>query len=133
MAIATTYGWSNNVTISFVVNNVQTAGNQANVAIAALANGSYFTTWDDNTPATSVEGRAFATDGSPLQNEFQVNTTQPNAQLDSSVAGLTGGMTVVTFTDFSVDPNGDVRGRFFNADGTPNGSDFFIAAGSAGH
>ena len=133
MAITTTYGWSNNVTVSFVVNNVQTAGNQANAAIAALANGSFFTTWDDNTPATSVEGRAFTTDGSPLQNEFQVNTTQPNAQLDSSVAGLTGGMTVVTFTDFSVDPNGDIRGRLFNADGTPNGSDFFIAAGSGGH
>jgi hypothetical protein len=131
MAVTTTYAWTNKITAA--VNNVQTAGNQANPAITALDNGSYFTTWDDNTPAASVEGRLYSSGASPLQNEFTVNTTQPNSQTDSSIAAFAGGMTVVMFTDFSVDPNGDIRGRFFNADGTANGDDFNVSIGSSGH
>jgi hypothetical protein len=142
MAITTTYAWTSNVTSSFTVNNVVTAGSQASVAIAALDNGSYYATWDDSTSPLSVEGRAILPGGSPLNSEFVVNAVATNAQFDSASAALytgapantvTGPVMIVTFTDFSTDPNGDIRGRFFNSNGTANGSDFIISAGTAGH
>jgi hypothetical protein len=141
MAITTTYSWTSNVTSSFTVNNVVTAGSQAGVAIAALDNGSYYATWDDSTSPLSVEGRAILPGGSPLNSEFIVNSIATNAQFDSASAALntgapansvTGPVMVVTFTDFSIDPSGDIRGRYFNSNGSANGSDFNISLGS-GH
>jgi hypothetical protein len=142
MSITTTYDWTSSVTPSFTVNNVITAGSQASVAVAALDNGTYYATWDDSTSPLSVEGRAILPGGFPLNSEFVVNAVATNAQFDSASAALytgapantvTGPVMIVTFTDFSTDPNGDIRGRFFNSNGTSNGSDFFISIGSSGH
>jgi Ca2+-binding RTX toxin-like protein len=67
----------------------------------------------------------------PIKNigqEFIVNTTATSNQEDPSVTALTDGRFVMTW--FSAD-NGDgsgscIRGRVYNADGVPAGSDFIV-------
>jgi Ca2+-binding RTX toxin-like protein len=110
-----TYSW-NTVVLPFFMNNAIPGGVQFQPAIAGLANGSYFGAW--TTPATSVQGRIIGSNGTPVTDQFQLNTTVDLDQADASVAGLIGGGAVVTFTDTSGDLGGDIRARRFNADGS---------------
>jgi Ca2+-binding RTX toxin-like protein len=105
------------------VNNLITAGVQFGPAIAALTGGNYFTAWN-RFPSDSVEGRVIDGSGTPLADEFRVNSTVVNDQFDPSIAGLNNGNAVVAFTDYSVDPGGDIRLRLFQPDGTALAADF---------
>lgn len=123
-----TYSWELKVS-SFFMNNVSTAGNQSLPAIAANATGTrYFGAWDFPGATLSVEGRVINADGSAVGDEFIVNTTTVNNQTDASIAGLANGGYVVTFTDTSADPGGDIRFRLFDALGTPLGPDVAAVA-----
>ena len=63
-------------------------------------------------------------------NEFVVNTTTANDQLNSSITALADGRFVMTWTDYSLtggDLSGSaVRGQIFNADGSPAGGEFLV-------
>jgi Ca2+-binding RTX toxin-like protein len=119
-----TYGWQA-VNSSFPVNTT-TAGNQANPAIAALEDGSgYFTAWDQ--PALDfVDGRLFTDDGTAITPEMLLDSTVDNDQFDPSLATLENGNVVVTFTDLSADPGGDIRARLFTEAGKAVDVDFPI-------
>jgi Ca2+-binding RTX toxin-like protein len=108
------------------VNDTITAGDQTNPAIAATASGRFFVAWDEPVQHP-VEGRVFLPSGSALGGQFFVNSTTGNNQYNPSVAGLSNGNFVVTFTDTSVDPSGDIRARIFGQNGNPIGNDFAIA------
>ena len=56
-----------------------------------------------------------------------MTVTSGNNQNDVSLAALTGGDYAATYTDYSQDPNGNIKGRLFHADGTP-GAIFSVAA-----
>src|SRR5262245_15698277 len=119
-----TYSW-NTVVLPFFMNDLLTAGHQYGPAVAGLTNGSYFGVW--NGPGGAfVDGRVVGSTGTPVANEFGVNNTALNDQYDASVAGLIGGRAVVTFTDTSTDPGGDIRARLFNANGSAVGFDFGV-------
>src|SRR5262245_61360707 len=118
MAVTTSYSWFLAVN-TFTVNNVIQAGNQADPAVVALADGSYFSTW--STETAFVAGRIVTGGGGSVTNEFQVNTTTLNDQFDSDVAHLANDTVVVTFTEESADPGGDIRARLFMPDGTQLG------------
>jgi hypothetical protein len=125
-----TYSWVE-TTPTFLVNNLVTAGSQQWPAIAANAMGSaYLSVW--YTPGVSlyVMGRLVGADGTPLGNEFQINTTATNDQYQPSATGLSNGNYVVSFTDTSADPGGDIRFRIINGTGA-GGSDILVD-GSAG-
>jgi hypothetical protein len=125
-----TYSWVE-TTPTFLVNNLVTAGSQQWPAIAANATGSaYLSVW--YTPGVSlyVMGRLVGADGTPLGNEFQINTTATNDQYQPSATGLSNGNYVVSFTDTSADPGGDIRFRIINGTGA-GGSDILVD-GSAG-
>ena len=111
-----TYYWVDD-SAAFLVNNLITADEQYAPAIAALTGGNYFTAWDRST-LDSVEGRVIDGSGTPVADEFRVNSTVVNDQYDPSIAGLNNGNVVVAFTDLSVDPEGDIRLRLFQPDGT---------------
>ena len=122
-----TYSWAQQ-TSSFFMNNQFTVGNQSLPAIAANAAGTrYFGAWDFPGATLSVQGRVINADGSAVAGEFSVNSTTANDQTDASVTGLANGGYVVTFTDTSVDPGGDIRFRLFNAQGVAVGDDVVVA------
>jgi hypothetical protein len=131
MAVTTSYSWLQGAN-SFL-NDVFTAGNQVNPAVASNAAGDrYFVAWDDPSNSDQVNGRVVNADDIPLTGEFTVNNTANAAttQYDPSVAGLTGGRFVVTYTDLAADPDGDIRARLYTSSGNPVASDFAIDNGA---
>src|SRR5436190_1688740 len=114
MAITTSYTWTKGT--SSLLNNVFSAGSQFGPAVIGNQTGDrYFAAWSDPKSSYQVEGRVFGAGQAPLINEFTVNNTANagTVQLDPSVAGLTGGNFVVTYTDFAADPGGDIRARMY--------------------
>ena len=102
MAITTSYSWISG-TNSFL-NDAFTAGNQFDPAVASNSAGDrYFAAWSDPANSDQVDGRVVDADDIPLTGEFIVNNTANagTSQSDPSVAGLTGGNFVVTYTDFA--------------------------------
>ena len=110
----------------FLMNDLVALGNESEPTVASLADGSYFGAWTVPGPSMGLEGRVIRQDGVPTGSEFLVNSTISNDQFDASVAGLTNGNAVVTFTDTSVDPGGDIRARLFTANGTAIAADFLV-------
>jgi hypothetical protein len=109
-----TYQWFS-VSGSVQLNNLNTSGNQNNPAIASdAARTRYLAAWDQ--PAHNfVNGRIVSNNGAPFVDEFIVNLTNLNEQFDPSIAGLANGNFVVTYTDFSSDPDGDIRAALYNS------------------
>lgn len=115
----------------FVVNSTG-QGDQRDPAIAALSDGRFVAAWESadtgDGSGECVRIRLFNADGSPIANDIIVNSTTQGNQSDPAVTALTDGRFLVTWA--SADPgdgSGDcVRGRTFNADGSPDGNDFII-------
>jgi Ca2+-binding RTX toxin-like protein len=132
MAITTSYSWEQGS--SLLLNNAFSAGSQFGPAVAGnLAGDRYIAAWSDPNSSFQVEGRIVDAEQTPLSGEFTVNDAVPNVgtvQLDPSVAGLTNGHFVVTYTDYASDPGGDIRARLYDASGTALGSDFQIVDGN---
>ena len=114
----------------FLVNEF-TTGHQRTPAAAMAADGSFIVVWtlDESTPTDpdgSIRGRRFEADGSPLGDEFQVNTdTGQRADLPAITMAPNGDF-VVAWRRNSSYYNDSLRGRRFEADGTPKDPDFQI-------
>ncbi|HEY9344429.1 MAG TPA: hypothetical protein VIQ53_03905, partial [Inquilinus sp.] len=106
--------------------NVLTAGNQADVAIAATAGGGYLGAW--SVDSAFVRGRYVAADGTPGL-EDPLNITAAYNQFDSSMALLGNGHNVVTFTDNSSGTD-TVRIRILGENAVGNEVDFAVPANS---
>lgn len=105
-------------------------GPQLGAAVAGLAGGGFVVVWEDGGGNTELIARRFHNDGTPLGEEFQVNTFDNDTQILSKVAALADGGFVVTWE--SDDQDGDNRGIFaqrFDAEGNPFG--FATVTGSA--
>ena len=113
------YSWDTDV-LGFTL-NVGTAGNQADVAIAATADGGYLGAW--SLSSNLVLGRYVDADGTPGGVENTINTTTLGSQYDASMALLGNGHNVVSFTDSSAGTE-TVRVRILG-DGAP-ASDFAV-------
>ncbi|MGC5198297.1 hypothetical protein [Aphanothece microscopica] len=126
-----TYSWQSR-TASFFMNNTVTAGAQGNPAIASSVNGaSYLGAWEDIAGGGSVEGRLVNATGAPVATQFTVNGIVPFAQYGASIAGLANGTFVVSYTDNSTDPNGDIRARLIDTSGNPIGTDITVSANAS--
>ncbi|CAO3414837.1 hypothetical protein [Azospirillum doebereinerae] len=91
----------------------------------------------NETKPLDVVGKIYAADGTLLVPEFVINTTTADSQLDASVAILSDGGFVVTWTDLSAS-GGDVsgsaiRGQVFAADGSRSGGEFLVNTGTTGN
>ncbi|MGE4254642.1 MAG: hypothetical protein AB7E84_05435 [Xanthobacteraceae bacterium] len=115
--------------------NTTTAKNQFGPSIALLAGGGFVVTWystEDTDPVSSdIRARIYSADGTPVGNDFIVNTTTTGEQEWSSVTGLADGRFVVTWSSYEGGQY-DIRARIYNADGTPAGSDFVVNTTIAG-
>ncbi|MFN0190887.1 MAG: calcium-binding protein [Aestuariivirga sp.] len=96
------------------------------VEIAALANGNYVVVWDSQFNA-DVFARVYSSGGVAQSGVIDVQTGAPGASFPD-VTALADGRFAITYAEFVA---GLVRGRIFNADGTPDGLSFAIGSGAA--
>ncbi|MBT3141515.1 hypothetical protein DS909_20410 [Phaeobacter gallaeciensis] len=97
--------------------NQFTRGNQEEVAITRLADGSLITVWMSEGQDGSEEGivaRQLTAEGVPQGNEFVVNVTTVGEQNLPSVAALKDGGFIVAWSN--VDTNPDTMAREYDAD-----------------
>ena len=123
-----------NVVTAFPANQV-TAEGQHSPHLAALADGGMVVTWvgDDAESGASqgVFARLFASDGTPLGDEFGVNATLYATQNEPRVAALAdGGFVVTWYDDYDEHTDGFVgrmMARLYSADGVAQGTEFAVA------
>ena len=105
-------------------------------AIAMDVAGNFVAVWESRSSASSdtsgwsIQGRRFASNGTPLGSDFQVNTVTAFSQAWPSVAlDAVGNFLVVWGSETSAgsDTSGwSIQGRRFASNGTPLGSDFQV-------
>jgi large repetitive protein len=106
---------------------------QSEPAITVLSDGTFVVTWtstgqDNDGGYSGVFAQRFAANGTPLGDEFQVNTYTDYWQFEPSIAALTGGGFVVTWTSYYQD-GGSTYGVFAQRhanDGTRLGGEFRV-------
>jgi uncharacterized delta-60 repeat protein len=115
--------------------NTYTTGYQTAPSVAADALGNFVVVWQsDASPGsdqsgTSILGRRFSADGTPLGSDFQVNSHTSGSQTYPRLASNASGEFVVVWQSESSDGTdtgpgslSSVQGRFFTSSGTPVGS-----------
>ena len=111
------------------VNNFTTSA-QRWPAVAADSQGRFVVVWDSLGPDgsnSSVQGRRFSADGVPLGPEFQVNSFTTDYQRSADIATSGAGQFMVVWTSNLQDGSGfGIRGRVFDAGGSPLGPDFAV-------
>ncbi|MGH1484551.1 MAG: LamG domain-containing protein, partial [Geminicoccales bacterium] len=102
----------NAVEFEFQINQ-ETADEQKEPSVSALADGGFIVTWqsrDQDGDNWGIYGRRFNADGDPLGSEFQINTTNSGEQ--QSVAAVTLGDGGLAITWQSNDQDGDRNGIY---------------------
>ncbi len=119
----------------FQVNTYTTDG-QTGAEVSIAADNSFVVVWtsdgseDTDSGSLSIQGRRYASDGSPLGGEFQVNTFTTSDQAGAALAQGTAGDFVVVWDSIgspgSDSSNRSVQGQCFAADGSPIGEQFQV-------
>ena len=99
-------------------------GYLAQPSVAALADGRFVVVWLGDSTTTggsmtsAIRGQVFSANGTPSGQEFQINTTDQNDQLQPTITALRDGRFVVAWTDQSQtgsDTSGDaIRAQIFD-------------------
>ncbi|MFN7323177.1 MAG: putative Ig domain-containing protein, partial [Sphingomonadales bacterium] len=98
--------------------NSFTANTQAFPSLTALADGGWVVTWQSDGQdgsSSGLYGQRYSSDGSPVGDEFQVNTTTAGAEALPSVTTLADGGWLVTWS------NGEIYGQRYDAQGNKAG------------
>jgi Ca2+-binding RTX toxin-like protein len=115
--------------------NTTTALWQSTPSIAMFKDGSFIVVWQDDsklgtdTQASSIRGQIFNADGTKRGAELNINSTIEKQQGAPTVAVLSDGRFVVSWTDSSgkdSEIETGIRARVFKADGEPVGNDFRV-------
>ncbi|MEL7362790.1 MAG: T9SS type A sorting domain-containing protein, partial [Bacteroidota bacterium] len=112
-------------------------GSQSNSAIGVAADGDFVITWQRYGPEyddrTNIYAQRYSADGTPLDGEFQVNSSTTDIQRFSSLAMDADGDFVVAWTSFRQDGSGfGVFAQRYAADGTPQGNEFQVNSFTTG-
>ncbi len=116
--------------------NTYTTGRQRSTAVAADAGGDFVVVWQsrgsvgDDTSSYSIQGQRYASDGSALGGQFQVNNYTTNSQGEPAVARNDGGDFVVVWASSGSSGTdtafGSIQARRFASDGSAAGSQFQV-------
>lgn len=110
--------------------NTFATGDQTAPAVAWLRNGGYVVTWQSVGQDGSGDGvyaQRYYPNGFRVGMEFRVNTTTFSNQFEPSVAGLSGGGFVITWTSQGQDGSGyGVYGQVYNSAGQKDGGEFRV-------
>jgi Ca2+-binding RTX toxin-like protein len=115
----------------FILNSTA-SGDQFAPSITALANGRFVATWFSSDTGdgsgSSIRARVFNANGSPVGNDFIVESTATGAQEAPTVTALADGRFVVTWASADDgDASGScIRARIFNGNGSAVGKDFLV-------
>jgi Ca2+-binding RTX toxin-like protein len=104
--------------------NSWTYGQQSDSSVTALADGGWVVVWvDSGRSSTDIYSQRYASDGTAVGGEWQVNVYSTSSQSEPSVAALDDGGYVITWTSSGQDGSGSgVYQQRFDADGYPEGS-----------
>ncbi len=115
--------------------NTYTTGEQSLSEVGVAPDGDFVAVWRsfgsvDGDPDHAVSGRRFASDGSPLGDDFQVNTYTTGLQGPPAVAvGGDGDFVVVWDSPGSFgddDSQNSIQGQRYDSHGRPNGGQFQV-------
>jgi GH24 family phage-related lysozyme (muramidase) len=116
--------------------NTYTQSDQSAPSVAGLKDGGFIIVWHSNGQDGSgngVYGQRFDASGHAVGNEFQVNTYTDNNQERTSVAAISNGGFVVTWTSVGQDGNASgIYAQVFDADGGRVASEFQVNTTVAG-
>lgn len=122
--------------------NTETLGKQWFPDVVGLDNGNFVITWSDQSQLGGdpddfgVKARIYQSDGTPIGQEFLVNTATVWRQDFQSITALSDGKFVITYNDFSSTvplEASAIRGQVFNADGTKSGTEFIATSNEPSH
>lgn len=109
--------------------NTETNISQSVCSVTGLSNGGFAITWTDASGASpdssnnAVRARIFEADGTPLGDDFVVNTATQFSQFRSAITAFEHGGFIVTWADFSstaeFGPVGELKSQVYLDDGTP--------------
>lgn len=119
--------------------NSEIDGGQYHPAVVATTDGGFAIFWssfsgnDDDLSSGSIQGRRFAANGTPLGDDFQVNTTTDGSQDSPEASTDSWGRIAVVYES----PNADnsqtsIRARMFESDLSPIGNDFLVPGLTSG-
>ena len=119
----------------FKVNSF-THGDQRGAQISAQINGGFVVTWtsaDQDGSGDGIYAQRFTATGAKTGSEFKINTSSAGDQSDASLAVLSGGNFVVTWTSADQDGSGSgIYAQRFSAAGGKLGGEFLISATTDG-
>jgi len=108
--------------------NTYTTDDQMRPSVAGLNDGKFVITWESYQDGSwDIYSQMYSANGTKFLSEFQVNTYTVDYQCCSSVAGLSDGKFVVTWSSDGQDGNyTGVYGQIFNANGSKYLSEFQV-------
>ncbi|MCA9032985.1 MAG: hypothetical protein KDA66_19355, partial [Planctomycetaceae bacterium] len=107
--------------------NTGTTDNQNAPQVAVAANGSFVAVWASSAGSREVYMRRFATDGSPIGGETQVNTYSSNDQNAPAIAMAPDGRFVISWTSTGQDTSFDgVFAKLFDSAGNAVTGDILV-------
>ena len=113
--------------------------NQQDASLTPLGDGRVFAVWSSfdgsDGDGLAVRGRLFNADGTPVGDDFLINSTSAGAQYGAEATTLSDGRILVTYASAGTDDGttGSLRGRVIGADGAVQGDDFVINTTSGGY
>jgi len=126
----------------FTVSTNQAGGQQIGSVVTQLANGNILVAWrdasgrDGDPSGSGLDGQILSPDGTPVGNEFSINTAQPGTQRQLTITALANGDFVAVWTDPSGvggDTSADaIKAQVFSADGTKLGGEILVNSLTAG-
>ena len=134
--IARRYDGAGNPLTGEIQVNSYTFEEQRDVSLAVAPDGSFVAAWssdDFDGSSRGIAARRFDATGTPIGNDFQVNTYTTSSQANPDIAMDTNGNFVVTWASFRQD--GDGRGVFaqqFDSSGNAIGGEFQVTTTTAG-
>nr|WP_286186698.1 S8 family serine peptidase [Geitlerinema sp. P-1104] len=103
---------------------------QVTPSVTGLSDGGFVVTWesyDPDGPRGNIYGQRYDSNGSPIGSEFPVNTYTDDWQRGPSVADLSDGGFVVTWTSQHQDGSGDgIYSQRYDSNGNAVGSEFQV-------
>lgn len=118
------------------VNTVGTSATHSRPTVTALANGQFVVSWadfrtiGDDVSGSGIRAQLFNADGSKAGDEFLVNSTTTNSQMEAAITALPNGEFVATWQDHSGsgsrNPGTEIRAQIFNAEGKKIGFEFLV-------
>ena len=117
--------------------NSYTTSDQFYSSVTALSDGGFVVTWSSfpqDGSSSGIYGQRYASDGTAVGSEFRANSYTPSNQLYSSVAALSDGGFVVTWSSNGQDGSGyGIYGQRYAPDGTAIGDEFRLNQITAGN